>query len=135
MPNPDGCFVQVWDAPHFSGAADFVNGPRVYASLRDMPGTRRWDNRIRSVKVGPAGSAMIWTDEQFQGTSMRLLTDSEYPRLTDAMDAAIESMQIECVTSSGPTGSVHTTSVLDSPPRGGAISPSPAPLPCASCDR
>jgi len=98
MPNPDGCFVQVWDAPNFSGAADFINGPRVYASLRDMPGSRRWDNRIRSIKVGPAASATLWADEQLQGTSVRLRTDSQYPRLTDVMDAQVESMQIECAT-------------------------------------
>ena len=51
MPNPDGCFVQVWEGPSFSGAIDYINGPRVYPSLRDMPGGRLWHNRIRSAKV------------------------------------------------------------------------------------
>ncbi len=122
MPSPDGCFVQVWDGPNFSGASDFINGPRVYPSLRDVPGGRRWDNRIRSVKVGPGGTVVVWTDEKLQGMSMRLLTDSDYPRLSEALDAQVESMEIECATA-GPRAA----------DAGRAISGALAPIPCAPC--
>jgi hypothetical protein len=37
MPSPDGCFVQVWDLVRFGGVTDYINGPRVYANLLDLP--------------------------------------------------------------------------------------------------
>lgn len=96
MPSPDGCFVQVWDGPSFVGASDYMNGPSVYPSLRDLPGGRLWQDRIRSAKVGPAASVTAWSDENLQGSTMRLVTDTEYPRLPEAMTAQIESMAVEC---------------------------------------
>ena len=50
---------------------------------------------------GPAAVVIVWTDEKLQGMSMRLLTDSEYPRLPEALDSQIESMEIGCATA-GP---------------------------------
>jgi hypothetical protein len=44
---------------------------------------------------------MVWTDEKLQGMSMRLLPDSAYPRLPEALDSQSESMEIGCVTA-GP---------------------------------
>jgi hypothetical protein len=96
MPSPDGCFLQVWEGPNFVGASDYMNGPRVYPSLRDMPGGRLWHDRIRSAKVGPVATAIAWSDVNFQGETMRLVTDAEYPRLPEAMTAHIESMAVEC---------------------------------------
>src|SRR5688500_6305537 len=70
MPSPDGCFVQVWEAPRFEGVADFINGPRGYSNLRDLPGGRVWHERIRSLKSGPVAAATAYADERFQGTSI-----------------------------------------------------------------
>jgi hypothetical protein len=33
-PNPDGCYVQVWDAPNYRGEMDYFNGPGQYPDLR-----------------------------------------------------------------------------------------------------
>ena len=96
MPNPDGCFVQVWDAPHFAGAADYINGTRQYSTLRDLPGGRRWNGRIRSLRVGPEALATAHADEHFRGTSVRLNRGSEYVELPTPIKDEIESLQIEC---------------------------------------
>ena len=96
MPSPDGCFVQVWDAPHFAGVADYINGPREYASLRDLPGGRRWSGRIRSLRVGPEALATAHADEHFRGTSVRLNRGSAYVELPTPIKGEIESLQIEC---------------------------------------
>jgi hypothetical protein len=96
MPSPDGCFIQVWDAPHFAGAADYINGPREYANLRDLPGGRRWSGRIRSLRVGPEAMATAHADEHFRGTSVRLDRGSEYVKLPTPIKDEIESLQIEC---------------------------------------
>jgi hypothetical protein len=61
MPSPDGCFVRVWDGL-LIGGSDYINGPRYYPSLRDMPGGRLWNNRILSAKVGPAAIVTAWAD-------------------------------------------------------------------------
>ena len=96
MPSPDGCFVRVWEGLSFSGAFDFINGPRDYPSLRDMPGGHLWRNRIRSAKVGPSAVVTAWSDENFQGATMRLIANADYPKLPETMEAQIESIAIEC---------------------------------------
>jgi hypothetical protein len=96
MPNPDGCFVQVWDAPHFAGAADYINGPREYSTLRDLPGGRRWSGRIRSLTVGPQALAIVHADEHFRGPSVRLSEGRRYVELPSSIGGDIESLQIEC---------------------------------------
>jgi hypothetical protein len=96
MPNPDGCFVRVWEQERFVGVSDFINGPRAYPSLRDLPRGRNWQNRIRSVEVGPAATAIVWSDETYRGLNVRLTTSAQYPRLAEGLTAGIESMAIEC---------------------------------------
>jgi hypothetical protein len=96
MPSPAGCFVQVWDVARFGGVTDYINGPRVYANLRDLPGGRIWGNRIRSVKTGVAASATVYADEDFQNASMRLMPDREYPAFPAELSGRIASMRIDC---------------------------------------
>jgi hypothetical protein len=96
MPSPEGCFVQVWDAPRFTGITEYINGPRTYTNLRDLPGARIWANRIRSVKTGVAASATVYGDENFTGPSMRLMADREYAMFPKELSGEIESMRIDC---------------------------------------
>jgi hypothetical protein len=100
LPSPDGCFVQVWDQPHFTGASDYINGPRRYATLRDMPGRRPSHNRIRSMDVGRSAVVTIWSDENFGGSTLRLLRDAAHPELPSGLTAQIESMVVECTDNS-----------------------------------
>jgi hypothetical protein len=97
-PNPDGCYVQVWEGPDKTGLGDFINGPARLARLRDTPGRRPWRNRIGSLQLGErAASVTVWADEDFRGTSQRL-TQVEYRRLPDGLSRRIESMEIACRT-------------------------------------
>jgi hypothetical protein len=96
MPNPDGCFVQVWDAPRFDGITDYINGPRTYTNLRDLPGGRLWNDRIRSAKVGPGAQAAAYTDENFQGRFFPLQRDAEHKDLPAYVSGQIESLRIDC---------------------------------------
>jgi hypothetical protein len=94
-PNPNGCYVQVWDAPNNAGLGDYINGPAKLVQLQDLPGQRSWRNKIRSLRVGPAASVTVWSDENFGGNSLRLV-EVEYMQLPDALSGKIESMQIAC---------------------------------------
>lgn len=79
MPSPDGSFVHVWEAPRLTGTTDFLNGPRDYPMLRDLPGGRLWNNRIRNAETGPAATVTLWTDEpKCQGVSLILQPDTQY---------------------------------------------------------
>lgn len=96
MPSPDGCFIHVGEAARFAGTADFINGPRDYPTLRDLPGRRLWNNRIRSASVGPAATVTLWTDENFQGTRLTLTPETGYRQLPASVAGRIESMSIDC---------------------------------------
>jgi hypothetical protein len=100
MPSPDGCFVQVWDAPHFMGITDYINGPRAYLTLRDLPGARVWTRRIHSLKTGVAARTTVYGAEDFSGPSLRLLPDREYRTLPESLSGRIASVNIQCEQSS-----------------------------------
>ena len=38
MPNPTGCYLQVWDQPESAGNAEFINGPVKHIHLNNLPG-------------------------------------------------------------------------------------------------
>jgi len=94
-PDPGGCFAQVWDAPGYRGAVDFLNGPVRLFNLERLPGGRSWRNRIRSVRVGKIARVTVWTDEQFTGRKWQLTNDA-YERLPDTFDRQVESLEISC---------------------------------------
>ena len=97
MPNPDGGFIQVWDAPAFTGTHDYINGPRVYASLRDLPGRHAWSKRIRSVRVARGTSVVAYADERLHGARITLHGEQDYPSLPEDLDGKIESLDVACV--------------------------------------
>lgn len=94
MPNPQGCFIQVWDQPGFAGESEFLNGPRRYDDLDDLPGGSRWKRRVRSVRLGPSAQAIAWSDERFEGRDVRLVTNAgrDFERLPER----VESLEIQC---------------------------------------
>jgi len=96
MPDPRGCYMLVYELPRFMGAREFINGPRKYPRLTDLPFQTNWRRRIRSAEVGAAASVVIWTGEGFQGTSQRLARDSSYPTLTEGVMGRVESLDIAC---------------------------------------
>jgi hypothetical protein len=96
LPSPEGCFVQVWDQPFFVGPTDYVNGPRKYPTLRDMPGRRDWRNRIRSLKVGSSASVTVWSQENFSGSALRAARNAAHPELPEDLTARIQSIVVEC---------------------------------------
>ena len=96
MPHPDGCFVQVWDQPRFTGASDFINGPRRYDTLRDLPGRHDWANRVRSLKPGSSASVTVWSEDKFRGSMITLDDDSRYPQGAAAVAPTIGSLSISC---------------------------------------
>ena len=95
-PNPSGCYVQVFDGERLRGGADFINGPMRYGTLSTLPNGADWNGRIRSVEVGPAATATIWTGPNRSGKSMDLLLDRPYPTLPADFSGKVRSMDLRC---------------------------------------
>jgi hypothetical protein len=96
MPSPEGCFIQVWDAASFAGVTDYINGPRAYTNLRDLPGARIWADRIMSLRTGVAARAIVYAGENFSGASLRLSPDRDYATLPTELSGKIASVRIDC---------------------------------------
>jgi hypothetical protein len=96
MPSPDGCYVQVWDRPGFNGISEFINGPRRYEHLRDLPGRLSWKGKIRSLRLGPAAAGIAWTSERFEGSNLVLVTDSRQPDRFADLSMNVESLDVRC---------------------------------------
>lgn len=113
MPSPDGCFVQVWDGPSFQGVSEFINGPRRYEHLRDLPGRLSWKGRIRSLRLGPSASAIAWSSERFEGRNLPLTTDNRHADRFATLPVDVESLDIRC--SGADTLLADTATVLQQP--------------------
>ena len=95
-PNPTGCYVKVFDQPQLRGTVDFINGPMRYAKLTGLPNGANWNDRIRSIEVGPGATATAWADTVFTGASIELRVDTRYPTLPAALVGAIKSLDVRC---------------------------------------
>ena len=96
MPNPSGCYMQVWEFADFTGTSDYINGPREYGSLRQMPNNRTWQNRIVSVRIGPTAAVTVFTEEDYRGQVLHLPPDSSHPQLPEGVSGQIESLRVSC---------------------------------------
>ena len=95
-PNPSGCYIQVFDGERLRGGADFINGPMRYSTLSRLPNGADWNGRIRSIEVGPAATATIWTGPNQSGKSMNLRLDQPYPTLPEDFSGKVRSMDLRC---------------------------------------
>lgn len=96
-PNPNGCYVFVYDRPEWQGSRVLLNGPDKWSSLeRLLLNEENWRNRIRSIDVGPAATVTVYTDLRFMGMSRRFDPGSRPQRLDDEINARIESLALAC---------------------------------------
>ena len=96
MPDPGGCYVEVYDQPEFMGAREFINGPARHATLNVLPFRADWRHRIRSARVGPDATVTAWVDEGFQGAFVTWNAESSYPLLSPAFSGEVESLDVTC---------------------------------------
>jgi hypothetical protein len=72
-PNPNGCYVFLYDRSDWQGAGVALNGPARWPKLNGLfANHENWRNRTRSVDVGPAATDTVYTDAAFQGSSRGL---------------------------------------------------------------
>ena len=95
-PDASGCYALVFEQPQFSGEREYLNGPRTYTTLMDLPFRANWHRRIRSVQAGPRASITLWSDEGFRGQSQRLSPNTSQPALDQRLSGRVESLEIAC---------------------------------------
>lgn len=97
-PNPNGCYVIVYEQPDFQGAGDVFNGPARWLSLEGLLLTNEqsWQNRIRSVRVGNRATVTMYVNAAFKGESGRFPSNAELPRLDQALSGRIKSLELDC---------------------------------------
>ena len=96
MPDPGGCYVLVYDRAQFMGVREFINGPRKYPTLTDLPFRVNWRQRIRSADIGPRASVTMWADAIYKGASETFAPGTKHPVLFGALNGRVESMDVTC---------------------------------------
>ena len=101
-PNPNGCYVRVYDRTDFGGIGDVFNGPGRWPRLERLVNTNEesWRNRIRSLHVGTAATLTVYVEQDFKGSSRQFPPAADQPRLDPELSGRIESLEISCA----PTG-------------------------------
>jgi hypothetical protein len=96
-PNPNGCYVFVYERPEWQGERVVLNGPDKWSNLeRVLLNDQDWRDRIRSLDVGPAATVTVYTDLKFMGLSRRFGPGSRPARLDGEISARIESLDLTC---------------------------------------
>jgi hypothetical protein len=98
-PNPNGCYVMLFEQPSFAGSEDVLNGPRRWPDLRAVQDTNYpdWTNRIRSLKTGPAATVTAFTEARFGGLSERYPAGTDHAALRPEFSEKIASIDVACV--------------------------------------
>jgi hypothetical protein len=92
-PNPNGCYAQLFSDKQFRGRSDYVNGPR---RIPDVRRDRRWRAGVRSLRTGPATTVTFWSEENYRGSLLRVVSDQGNSEISDALGGAAASLQISC---------------------------------------
>jgi hypothetical protein len=97
-PNPNGCYVMLFQERGFQSDADVLNGPGRWATLDELPETNhmRWANRIRSLRAGGKAAVTVYADPHFRGYVQQLHTGAESPDVGPELADNIESLEIAC---------------------------------------
>src|SRR5687767_4413438 len=97
-PNPNGCYVIVYERPDYQGAGEVLNGPLRLSSLERLSETNEenWRNRIRSLRVGNSAAVTAYVDPAFAGDSRQFTAGTAQPRLEVALSGRIESLELAC---------------------------------------
>ena len=113
-PNPNGCYVTVYDRAEFKGVGDVLNGPGRWPRLERLTQTNeeRWRDRIRSLRVGTAATVTAYTGEAFKGESQRFSPATNHPRLEARLSGRIESLEIACSQPASPQRREMTPDVV-----------------------
>ena len=92
-PNPYGCYAQLFSGDQFKGVGDYVNGPW---RIPDLRADNRWKEGVRSLRAGPGTTVTLWSDNNYRGSLLRVLSDQRNSSVTNALGGVAASLQVSC---------------------------------------
>jgi peptidase inhibitor family I36 len=96
-PNPNGCYVFVYDQANQRGERVILNGPGKWPTLERLRrDDKDWRKRIRSIEVGSGATVTLYTEPDFRGVSQLFGPGSDEARLNASMSVGIESLALSC---------------------------------------
>ena len=96
-PNPNGCYVFVYDQANWRGERAVLNGPSKWWSVERLRlDDKDWRNRIRSIEVGPNATVTLYTELNYKGGSQQFGPASKPSRFDGRLDGGVESIELSC---------------------------------------
>lgn len=89
----NGCWVDVFDAPHFAGNRRRLQGPAEFVGLRIRE--KDWADTIASINVGPAAYVQCFDARRFDDTIFWLLPNQPVEAVAElGVDVAVDSLRL-----------------------------------------
>src|SRR5262245_45481410 len=96
-PNPNGCYVFVYELADWRGERVVLNGPGKWPSLERLRrDDKDWRKRIHSIEVGSAAMVTLYTQANYRGVSQLFGPGSDQARFNPSMSVGIESLVLSC---------------------------------------
>jgi hypothetical protein len=96
-PNPNGCYVFVYDRADWRGERAVLNGPGKWWSVERLRlDDKNWRNEIRSIEVGPGATVTLFTELNYRGTSQQFGPASRPARFDGRLNGGVESIDLAC---------------------------------------
>jgi hypothetical protein len=96
-PNPDGCYVFVYDRTDWRGERAVLNGPGKWSNVERLRlDDKNWRNQIRSIEVGPGATVTLYTELNYRGGSQQFGPSSKPARFGGTLSDGVESIDIAC---------------------------------------
>ena len=97
-PNPNGCYVFIYDQENWRGQRVVLNGPGKWQSVERLQRNddKDWRKNIRSIEIGSSATLTAFTEPNYRGVSQQFGPASDPARLGGSLAIGIESLAISC---------------------------------------
>ena len=97
-PNPNGCYVFLYDQENWRGKRVVLNGPGKWQSVERLQRNddKDWRKNIRSIEIGSSATLTAFTELNYRGVSQQFGPASDPARVGGSLATGIESLAISC---------------------------------------
>ena len=97
-PNPNGCYVFIYDQENWRGQRVVLNGPGKWQSVERLRRNDKkdWRNNIRSIEIGASATVTVYTELNYRGIAQQFGPASDPARFNGSLSAGIESLALSC---------------------------------------
>ena len=98
VPNPNGCYVFIYDQENWRGQRVVLNGPGKWQSVERLRRNddKDWRNNIRSIEIGSSATVTVYTELNYRGIAQQFGPASDPARFNGSLSAGIESLALSC---------------------------------------